>query len=538
LLIEDFFMLSNHVRRLLPVCLTALAVCMAPVAAKAQVTGFMQSVAEMAAKDRSLATFYKDNGYEAIFTGADDASRRGALLKVLARVRDHGLPVARYDVATLEAAFETAKSARDRGRAEVLAASMFVAYARDVHSGVLTPSRIDEGMVRKVTRRDPVEFLEGLVAGDPDAFLRSLAPTAPEYARLMKAKLRLEARVASGGWGAGIADRKLEPGDSGTSVVELRNRLIRMGYLDHSISTQYDGTLQAAVQQFQIDHGLAPDGVAGTGTITEINRPAETRLEQVVVAMERERWLNKPRGDRHVLVNITDFTAKIVDDGKVTFQTRSVVGANTSDRRTPEFSDIMEHMVVNPTWNVPRSIATKEYLPMFQKDPNAAAHLNLLDGAGRLVSRADVDFSTMTAKNFPFDVKQPPSRSNALGLVKFMFPNRHNIYLHDTPAKSLFSRERRAFSHGCVRLSDPFDFAYALLAVQEENPKAVFQRVLATGRETTLPLKIKVPVHLIYRTAFTQAKGRINFRPDVYGRDAKVFRALEDVGVELGAVGS
>jgi murein L,D-transpeptidase YcbB/YkuD len=311
-----------------------------------------------------------------------------------------------------------------------------------------------------------------------------------------------------------------------------------MGYLDHSISTQYDGTLQAAVQQFQTDHGLAPDGVAGTGTITEINRPAETRLEQVVVAMERERWLNKPRGDRHVLVNITDFTAKIVDNGKVTFQTRSVVGANTSDRRTPEFSDIMEHMVVNPTWNVPRSIATKEYLPMFQKDPNAAPYLNLLDDAGRLVSRADVDFSTMTEKNFPFDVKQPPSRSNALGLVKFMFPNRHNIYLHDTPAKSLFSRERRAFSHGCVRLSDPFDFAYALLAVQEDNPEAVFQRVLATGRETTLPLKVKVPVHLIYRTAFTQAKGRINFRPDVYGRDAKIFQALEDAGVELGAVRS
>jgi murein L,D-transpeptidase YcbB/YkuD len=175
---------------------------------------------------------------------------------------------------------------------------------------------------------------------------------------------------------------------------------------------------------------------------------------------------------------------------------------------------------------------------MFQKDPNAAPYLNLLDDAGRLVSRADVDFSTMTEKNFPFDVKQPPSRSNALGLVKFMFPNRHNIYLHDTPAKSLFSRERRAFSHGCVRLSDPFDFAYALLAVQEDNPEAVFQRVLATGRETTLPLKVKVPVHLIYRTAFTQAKGRINFRPDVYGRDAKIFQALEDAGVELGAVRS
>ena len=220
----------------------------------------------------------------------------------------------------------------------------------------------------------------------------------------------------------------------------------------------------------------------------------------------------------------------------MTFQTRSVVGHRDLDRRTPEFSDVMEHMVVNPTWNVPRSIATKEYLPMLQRDPNAVGHLTLVDQRGRIIPREMVeDFTQFNERNFPFDMKQAPSRSNALGLVKFMFPNRHNIYLHDTPQKSLFGREARAFSHGCIRLNDPFDFAYALLARQEADPKAFFHARLSTGRETQIDLEEHVPVHLVYRTAFTQAKGRTQFRRDVYGRDARIWDALEAAGVSLGA---
>ena len=242
-----------------------------------------------------------------------------------------------------------------------------------------------------------------------------------------------------------------------------------------------------------------------------------------------------PLGKRHVLVNLADFTAKIIDNGKVTFETRSVVGANSSDRRSPEFSDVMEHMVINPTWNVPRSITVKEYLPMLKRNPNAVSHLRIIDSRGRVVSRNSVNFSQYTERTFPFAIKQPPSDRNALGLVKFIFPNKYNIYLHDTPAKKLFGRESRAYSHGCIRLHEPFEFAYALLAKQTNDPKGLFHSYLKAGVESVLPLEQPVPVHLDYRTAFTQAKGQVNFRRDVYGRDALIWKALAQAGVALQA---
>jgi len=291
------------------------------------------------------------------------------------------------------------------------------------------------------------------------------------------------------------------------------------------------------VQLFQQRHGLSPDGVAGAGTLKELNVEPAQRLSSVLVALERERWMNIERGKRHIWVNITDFTATIMDNDKVTFQTRSVVGANDSDRRTPEFSDVMEHMVINPTWNVPRSIAVKEYLPLMKKNAGAAGHLRLVDSRGRTVDRANVNFNAYTEKTFPYNLKQPPSRRNALGLVKFIFPNKYNIYLHDTPAKNLFSRESRAFSHGCVRLNDPFDFAYALLAKQTNDPVGVFQSRLKTGIESVVPLKVQVPVHLVYRTAVTVPKGGMEYRRDIYGRDAKIWSALQKQGVQLRAVG-
>ena len=252
--------------------------------------------------------------------------------------------------------------------------------------------------------------------------------------------------------------------------------------------------------------------------------------------MERERWINRPRGERHIWVNITDFTAKIIDNGVETFSTRSVVGARASDRVTPEFSDVMEFMVINPSWYVPRSIITKEYLPQLQANPNAARNLLITDSRGRVVDRSTADFSGYTANNFPYSMREPPSQGNALGLVKFMFPNRHNIYLHDTPSKSLFGREVRAYSHGCVRLADPFDFAYALLARQTSDPQEFFQSRLRTGREQRVDLADPVPVHLIYRTAYTQAEGRTQYRRDIYGRDGRIWNALAREGVALRAI--
>lgn len=508
--------------------------------ADAQVTAQKQAIAAAAAGDDVIAAFYRDRDYKPIWTSKSgkDAQRRRAFLAAVAKAGDHGLPVTRYDPVVIRDDIKAARSVRDRGALEVELSRLFLQYARDIQSGVLTPKRIDSGIARTLPRRDRLKTLVVFAKSSPAGFLKSLPPKNPEYTRLMKEKLKLEKRLAAGGYGPTVAAKSLKPGVSGAQVVALRNRLIVLGYMKRTASQTYDANLQKAVQLFQQEHGLAADGVAGKGTITEVNVSVAGRLKSIIVAMERERWMNIDRGKRHIWVNLTDFKVKIIDNGKVTFSTRSVVGKNTSDRRSPEFSDVMEHMVINPTWNVPRSIAVKEYLPLLKQNPNAVSHLRLINTSGQIVDRETIDFSELSARNFPFDMKQPPSRGNALGLVKFMFPNRYNIYLHDTPAKNLFSREVRSFSHGCIRLQDPFDFAYALLARQMSNPEAFFQERLATRREITVPLKTQVPVHLVYRTAISKPRGGMEYRRDNYGRDAKLFNALAKAGVSLRAVRS
>ncbi len=506
--------------------------------ASAQVTAFMQAVAETAAKDRDIAEFYRNASYQPIWTdtGAKAKKRREALLRAIEDAPAHGLPASRYDTETLAVNLRSITSERQRGQLEVEMSRLFLQYARDIQTGMLEPSRVDSSIVREVPYRDRGSLLRAFAKSSPQTFIKKLPPSSPEYTRLMKEKMRFEKLLEKGGWGPKVQAGKLELGQTGAPVVQLRNRLIAMGYLRRTSTSTYDARLRQAVARFQEDHGLVSDGVAGEGTIREINAGPERRLSQILVAMERERWTNMPRGKRHIWVNITDYQAKIIDNGKVTFKTRSVVGHTDVDRQTPEFSDVMEHMVINPTWNVPRSIAVKEYLPLLKRNPYAVGHLRLIDRRGRVVPRGAVDFTQFNERTFPFDLKEPPSQGNALGLVKFMFPNRYNIYLHDTPAKSLFGRETRAFSHGCIRLNDPFDFAYALLARQVNNPKSYFQERLATGQETIVELEEHVPVHIVYRTASTQAKGKTQFRRDVYGRDARIWRALENAGVSLRSV--
>jgi murein L,D-transpeptidase YcbB/YkuD len=364
--------------------------------------------------------------------------------------------------------------------------------------------------------------------------------------------------VEAGGWGAPVVAERLELGDQGPAVAALIARLQAMGYLaeepssvsltlstanDAQTATEapvpslFDDRLVGAVMRFQADNGLTQDGIVGANTLAAINVDAETRLKDVILAMERQRWMNFDRGERHVLVNIPDFHATVVDQDVVTFSTRSVVGHPDPRRHTPEFSDVMEYMVINPSWTVPRSITTREYLPQLQEDPTAQSQLELWSG-GQVVDRAQVDFTQYTASTFPYTLRQAPSTSNALGLVKFMFPNPWNIYLHDTPAKNLFARETRAYSHGCVRLQDPFDFAYHLLAPQVDDPEAYFARILATGRETTVRLETPIPVHLVYWTSFVDPDGRLQHRADIYGRNADLWQALEAAGVSVAAISS
>ena len=508
----------------------------APVQAQDFPSPFVQTIAVEASDDEAVAAFYRESGYRTLWTGESDqdTQRRAVLLAALARAGDHGLPVARYNVAKLTAQLTTARTEGDRARAEVALTRAFLDYARDVKTGATNPKSVDSGIVRDIARPDPAMLLSQLQARNPAEVMHDLLPTSPHYAQLMRAKLALEGKIAQGGWGPVVNAKALVPGDSGDAVVALRDRLIAMGYLSRSATGSYDASIQNAVQRFQLDHGLIADGSAYEGTLNELNIGVEERLKSVIVAMERVRWMHDtPLGDRHIWVNLPDFTSKIIDNGKVTFETRAVIGKNVPDQHTPEFSDMMAHMVINPSWGVPRSIIVKEYLPLLQRNPNAVSHLQVIDNRGRVVPRGAVNFAGYSARTFPFGLRQPPSDGNALGLVKFMFPNVHNIYLHDTPAKNLFSHDVRAYSHGCIRLADPFDFAYALLSLQSDDPQGDFARHLNTGRETTVKLDQKVPVHLVYFTAFPGAKGQMTYRRDIYGRDAKLFQALEAAGVAL-----
>ncbi len=517
----------------------ALAVIVVPDTVHAQVTPFKQAVAQASFEDAEIAAFYREREYKAIWTSNADRKRRKAFLKAVAEADAHGLPSSRYNPEYIEKLLKSARSGSVRGQVEVELTRLFLQYARDLQSGILDPRRVVEGIERRAPRRSSADLLAVLAKSSPSAFFKQLAPSTAEYSRLMEEKLRLEKVIGGRGWGPKVkTSRKIEAGAQGKDVVAVRNRLIAMGYLKRSPTQTYDGEMVKAMQLFQQDHGLHPDGVIGKGTLGALNLSPEYRLQQIIVAMERERWLNVDRGQRHILVNIPDYHARIIDNGKEVFKTRSVVGANDKDRRTPEFSDTMDHIIVNPTWNVPRSIATKEYLPMLKEDPNAVRHLDLLDINGQKVSRETVDFTEFDEETFPFRMKEPPSQGNALGIVKFMFPNKHNIYLHDTPAKSLFARQTRAFSHGCIRLRDPRDFAFALLSKQTSNPQGLFQSTLSTGEETRIDLRQPLPVHLIYRTAYTRAKGRIQYRRDIYGRDAAIFNALSKAGVVLRAVQS
>ena len=514
-----------------------IAAIVAPQATRAdlQLTGFRQAIAEAAARDESLASFYRAHEFDGLWVGSDPEvqERRNALLTALTEAHLHGLPTGQYDVDGLIARLHAASTPEEQAQMDVELSRIFLAYAADVHSGVLDPGQIIPAIKREAPVIDEAQLLVDFFSTNvPAAFLRDLAPSSPEYVRLMRQKLALEEVIQTGGWGPRVNAAALAPGDAGAEVVALRNRLMAMGYLDRSVTRSYDDAMVRAVQDFQLAHGMTVDGVAGPATIEAVNISPVTRLEQVLVAMERERWLNIPRGDRHIWVNLTDFHANVVDFDRVTFQTRSVIGALGDDRETPEFSDEMTHMVINPSWYVPRSIIVNEYLPALRRNSGAHGHLQILDSRGRVVSRGQ-DFSRYTAASFPYSMRQPPSPRNALGLVKFMFPNQWNIYLHDTPAQNLFQREVRAFSHGCIRLDDPFELAYHLLAAQESDPEGYFNSILRTGAERQVNLETPIPVHLVYRTAFTNVEGALQFRNDIYGRDARIWRALSAAGVEI-----
>jgi murein L,D-transpeptidase YcbB/YkuD len=349
------------------------------------------------------------------------------------------------------------------------------------------------------------------------------------YRKLQAALADYRQIAANGGWSSIPEGPTLKPGGSDRRVPVLARRLIITGDLAPRVGvaklTIYDEALQQGVRRFQKRHALETDAVIGPATLRALNVPVEKRVEQLEINIERARWVLDDIEDDFVLVNIAGFQAYVLRDRKVTWETKVQVGS--AFHQSPVFRDEIKFVVINPTWTVPFSIATKEILPKIKRDPNyfAKRDFDLKDNNGKFIDPASVNWEKITSRNFPFWMVQRPGPNNALGRVKVMFPNEHAVYLHDTPSKALFNKAERAFSHGCIRVENPFDFAEQLLGGDGWNQEK-FQQVLDEGETKTVLLSKPMPVLLLYWTTMVDPDGVVYFYNDVYERDVRIAEAL------------
>jgi murein L,D-transpeptidase YcbB/YkuD len=383
-------------------------------------------------------------------------------------------------------------------------------FGRDVATGR------QNGDANWKTRRKTPDVVAAVAkaADDPDAFVDLVRPPHPEYAALQKALDDLNGQKDKGGWVKVPSPR---------AETELRQRLQASGHLKQGSGTgdQGSGDLQAAIKSFQELHALPATGVVDQKTLEALNVPLDWRIQQVAINMQRWRYMPDDLGERHFLVNIPYFHLVARESGKAVMDIRVVVGKPGNN--TPIFSEDMESVVFSPYWNIPDTIAENETAPAVARDPNYLRRqgieiLRVSSSGTETVDAADVDWDSADAvRGLAF--RQKPGAGNALGHVKFLFPNKHNVYLHDTPADALFAKPGRAFSHGCIRVEEPEVLAKYVLKDYPEWTEEKMFAAMRSGVEKHVKLKQTIPVHIAYFTAWVDDKGGLHFQPDIYGYD-------------------
>ncbi len=418
---------------------------------------------------------------------------------------------------------------------DVLLTDAFLLYGSHLLIGHVNPETIQSEWLIESRETDLVAILEkALDANDIGTALSELRPSHPGYARLKEALVHYQKIMQNGGWPEVPRGPKMEQGDQGPRVRALRSRLISSGDLDQpleSITDLFDQTLEHAVRRFQERHGLEVDGVVGRDTLRSLNTSAKQRVGQIKTNLERWRWLPHNLGWRYILVNIANFELDAVQNGQIVMTMRVVVGRRY--RRTPVFTGNMTHLELNPYWNIPTKIAVRDILPKIQNDLEYLTRQNIrvfqsweLDAPE--INPASIDWFHVTPTNLSFKFRQEPGPRNALGRVKFMFPNKFSVYLHDTPAHALFQKRKRTFSSGCIRVEKPIELTAYLLRGDPEWTHERIVTAIDSGETQIVRLPEPIPVHLLYWTAWVDADGKIHFRDDIYGRDKKLGRVLRE----------
>ena len=480
------------------------------------------------AEAQKLYFFYGERGFEPLWLSEDNDGQvrfsEGAaeIVSVFENAHLSGLRPGDYLTDDIDFGFDTSDPAKLASLETAFSAAV-LRYANDAHSGRIAPSAVSSSISLQPDRLDQSELLPELAdAANPGRILADLEPQNREY-QTLKAELarfydgtRTEAEKVPDG-------KLIKLGYRDDRVPLLRERLDLPAVSgDREASALYDETLVGAVKQFQTDVGLWDDGVIGPATIAALNGGNATSKADLIANLERWRWMPRDLGSFHVFVNVPEFRLQVRQADREEFATRVVVGTPTN--QTPIFSDEIEHIVVNPYWNVPVSIATNEIGPILASDPDYIPNHNMeVLANGRVVDPYMVDWASANLRSVR--IRQRPGGGNALGNIKFLFPNQHSVYLHDTPSKSLFDRTMRAFSHGCVRVQDPMAFANALIRYEPRIDIAMIESMVGGG-EKWLNVESHVPVHIAYFTLRVDAQGTIRSFGDIYGHNRKLIELL------------
>ncbi|KPK29188.1 MAG: hypothetical protein AMK69_07525 [Nitrospira bacterium SG8_3] len=476
-------------------------------------------------------------------TDGSPRAEAAVLIKAIHRALQEGLNPEDYHLAHIrrllariqkDTASTQASAPQDLADLDLLLTDAFLLYAFHLSAGRVNPETIQAEWFIKTQEVDLAEVLQtALDKGQIMQALENLRPDHPGYERLKKAFQTYQDIMVMGGWPMVPAGVRMEKGDHGVRVKVLRSRLSISGDLDkleEGHQDVFDETLEEAVRRFQERHGLTVDGIVGRATMAALNVPVEQRIRQIRLNLERWRWLPRDFERRYLLVNIANFELDVIEDGRVITTMRVVTG--TRVRRTPVFTGRMTYMDLNPYWHIPPIIAKEDILPRLWKDPKYLARENIrvFQGWAAEAPQIDlesVDWSQVTPERFPFKLQQDPGPSNPLGRIKFMFPNKFDIYLHDTPARGLFNHATRSFSSGCIRIEKPIDLAAYLLRGQPEWTREKIVAAINSNKTQIVWIPEPIAVHILYWTAWVDQDGLIHLRDDIYGRDTPLDEALQ-----------
>ncbi len=482
--------------------------------------------AEKARAEHILA-WYEQRDFEPLWLAYGQPTKASEeAIFVLLRSDKDGLDPADYNADIM---FPKLDQGGDAGLAdfEISLSETVTRYGQHLRSGRVEPNAINRELVLYPENISANRILQHLSESDNlTETLRDFSPNTARYDRMRDLLQKLFVAQARGGWTPIPEGPVLKPGMTDERVPLLRKRLIESKDLepDAHEGDVYDGSLVRALQYFQFRMGLETDGVIGPATLGQLNITVEDRIRSVRLNLERRRWMQADFGDPYVFVNLADQVVKVVHNEKTVHAAVTQVGKPY--HRTPVFTDEMEYLDFNPYWNVPYSIATKEYLPKLRRNPYALQSQNIrVLRNGSVVDPGRIPWSSYSRSNFPVRLRQDPGPRNALGRVKFMFPNKFNIYIHDTPSKSNFDRASRYFSHGCIRVEDPLKMAETILGLQGVT-RAEIDSITASGKRKVVKLEAPIPVHVVYLTAWVNKDGSIHYRRDVYGRDEILAEAL------------